>query len=270
MNKHFENYRFGELAQVFQAFWFDDLCDVYIEATKPTFAQKDVDTTATQTVLFTVYEQGLRLVHPMMPYISEELYQKLPNWAGKSESICIAPYPTLNGWKIDQDSTNYTFKLLYSIIKTARSLSSSLNLPNHAKPPVFLLQIGGAEEHKKRKEIVENNHNFVVTLAKVGKVIFAETKNDIPSGCIMGILQGIAEVYVDVKEYVDVKKDLERLEKKIEQNNGFIENIKKKMNVPNYEKAPEKVRNENQKKLDDFLLENAKLNESVENYKKLL
>jgi len=159
--------------------------------------------------------------------------------------------------------------LLYSIVKTSRSLGASVNLPHTAKPPVFLLQTGAVDQHKKVREIVESNQNFLITLAKVGKVVFANQKSDVPAGCIMGVLPGFAEVYVDVTEFVDVKKELERLLKKIEQNNGFIENIKKKINAPNYDKAPEKVRTENQKKLDDLLSENAKLNESLEAYKKL-
>lgn len=95
INSSFERYALGESANSFFNFWQYELCDVYLEATKPIFVggtQEEKELTA--LTLFVCLENGLRCLHPMMPFISEELYQKLPSFNGKAKSITIAPYPT--------------------------------------------------------------------------------------------------------------------------------------------------------------------------------
>ena len=94
INRSFERYTLGEAANAFYNFWQYELCDVYLEATKPIFATgSKEEKELTALTLFTCLEHGLRCLHPMMPFISEELYQKLPNFPGKVKSITIAPYP---------------------------------------------------------------------------------------------------------------------------------------------------------------------------------
>lgn len=95
INKNFSNYSLGEAANAFYNFWLYELCDVYLEATKPVFLTgTDEDKEATAMTLFLCIENGLRALHPMMPFITEELYQKLPEFPGKMKSITIAPFPT--------------------------------------------------------------------------------------------------------------------------------------------------------------------------------
>lgn len=95
INNNFERYNLGEAANAFYNFWLYELCDVYLQATKPVFisgTQEDKENTA--LTLFICIENGLRALHPMMPFISEELYQKLATFPGKAKSITIAPFPT--------------------------------------------------------------------------------------------------------------------------------------------------------------------------------
>jgi valyl-tRNA synthetase len=78
----------------FHAFWIHDFCDQYIESSKFIFYGEDESLKKeTATVLFHVIETGMRLLHPMMPFLTEELYQKLPDFDGKFESLCIGEYP---------------------------------------------------------------------------------------------------------------------------------------------------------------------------------
>lgn len=80
---------------------------------------------------FTLFDQGLRALHPLMPFITEELYQKLPTFSTKKESIVIADYPKVNGWHAKSVSNNINdqFALLNAIATSSRKLGSSVSLP---------------------------------------------------------------------------------------------------------------------------------------------
>lgn len=95
-NERFENYDFGYMVQGLYDFWLKELADYYIEALKPVMKSDDED--AKKAALNTLYiclDSGLRMLHPAMPYLTEELFQRLPHRKGEApESICIAPFPT--------------------------------------------------------------------------------------------------------------------------------------------------------------------------------
>lgn len=156
----------------------------------------------------------MRLLHPLMPFISEELYQKLPAWSGKAESIVIAPYPTPNNWGLDFKAIDAEFAFVNEVAKTIRSLAASVNLPNNVKPTIYTITSSNAD-----KEIIERNRGFILTLSKGGNVTFHITllnvkvsivskKEDIPKGCVMDVSVNNTEVYLNVKDYIDIPKEV--------------------------------------------------------------
>jgi len=206
-----------------------------------------------------------------MPFISEELYQKLPDFSGKCESICIAPYPKVNGWKIDIEKTNFEFDLLYGLVKTIRSMGASVNLPNNAKPVAYLLILKSATNISQIESVYLQNQEVITTLSKSGKLVFIKSKDEVPKGCIADVSCNCTEVHLSVKDYIDIPKEIERLEKKIAANNGLIDGLQKKMGVSDYEtKVPEKVRKENKEKLEGYQTDNTKLSESLTSFKKMI
>ena len=105
INSSFERFEFGEATTYFYNFWLYELCDVYLEASKPIFAGNNEDLKIeTSSTLFTCIETGLRLLHPMMPFLTEELYQKLPSFPDKKVSISIANYPAALETNIEDKS----------------------------------------------------------------------------------------------------------------------------------------------------------------------
>jgi len=95
VNKSFENYEFATATQSCYAFWLYDLCDNYLECLKPVFASDDNDRKAvSRRVLYTCLDYGLRLLSPFMPFITEELFQRLPRKNVEIPSICVAPFPS--------------------------------------------------------------------------------------------------------------------------------------------------------------------------------
>lgn len=168
INAHFTNYEFGEAANKFYAFWIYEFCDVYLELVKQIIYGSDAkEIEIANLVLLTILEEGLKLLHPMMPFITEELYQKLPNSNSKADSITIACYPIEKESLINKEN-EANFDELFGIVKTIRSLISSVNLPNNVKPKVFFLFIN---QDLSQKELIQNNKNLIVTLAKISEVM---------------------------------------------------------------------------------------------------
>lgn len=137
MQSQFVNFQMADASNGFHAFWIHDFCDQYIESTKFIFyGEEEALKKETALVLFHVIETGMRLLHPMMPFLTEELYQKLPAFEGKFESLCIASYPVMkNSW--DRSDSVTLFELFQGIVKKCRQLASSVNLPIKVKPDMF-------------------------------------------------------------------------------------------------------------------------------------
>ena len=118
-------------------------------------------------ILLNIVEGGLKLLHPMMPFLTEELYQKLPHTLTKAESITIASYPVANAEFIS-DELEGQFEDLFNVVKMIRSLSSSVNLPGNVKPKVFVLFVN---PDPKQREIMSKNNQLIVALSKSSDVI---------------------------------------------------------------------------------------------------
>lgn len=135
----FEKYDFGPMAQNIYDFWLKELADYYIEALKP--VMKGTDEEAKKAALNTLYlclDHGLKLLHPTMPYLTEELYQRLPHRKGEAfESICIATFPTevtsFGNQKVEEN-----FNDLKDMVSRFRSLIAALNIKNNQNPNIFI------------------------------------------------------------------------------------------------------------------------------------
>merc|ERR1719253_537571 len=96
MNLYLEQYAFADAVTRIYDFWLKELCGVYLELIKPRFHSKTPDhkdIEVARDVLYTCLDKGLRLLHPIIPFVTEELYQRLPESPTKAESICVAEYP---------------------------------------------------------------------------------------------------------------------------------------------------------------------------------
>ena len=171
INKTIEEYKFGETTISFHNFWLYELCDIYLEGIKPAFYKQNFNPILTQTALFACIEQGLRLLHPIMPFITEELYQKLPKFDDKGESIVIAKYPeNIEEWGKNSKEIEAQFEFIMNIVKTIRSMVAGFNLKPSDKPDVYLVFNGDPQEVKAFKELCQKEIELLVTLSKSDKV----------------------------------------------------------------------------------------------------
>ena len=137
-NTGFSEYNFPQATSALYNFWLYDLCDVYLEYLKPVFSSSDAGASLTaRTVLYTCLDTGLRLISPFMPYVSEELYQRLPRWSSSEPpSIMVTSYPTDTSCRNTQVETEV--ELVQKIVSVVRSSRADYNIPNKSKTSLHL------------------------------------------------------------------------------------------------------------------------------------
>eukprot|EP01022_Parablepharisma_sp_SALTPOND_P000803 TRINITY_DN105074_c1_g1_i1.p1 TRINITY_DN105074_c1_g1~~TRINITY_DN105074_c1_g1_i1.p1 ORF type:complete len:1027 (+),score=129.76 TRINITY_DN105074_c1_g1_i1:1225-4305(+) len=250
VNEDYESFNFGNAMNSLHDFWLHKLCDVYLEAVKPSLQAKADPKVmnAAHNTLYKCVHAGLRLLHPAMPFITEELFQRLPGPEAKTDSISTSPFPAFEAQYYHADYAAL-MDLLMDVVQSTRSMISTLNISPKNRPK---MEIACKDESK--LPFFGENASLISTLAKIGEV---ETRKDHAlEGCIMHVINPNISLYLQVKGMIDVKTEVARLEKKVGQLEGMAKKIQQKMSVKNYEtKVPEEVRKENNEKLNNTMHE---------------
>ena len=186
----------------FYNFWLYELCDIYLEATKPLFVSGSAEEKERAALtLFICLENGMRLLHPMMPFLSEELYQKLPNFGTKAQTITKAPYPVsleekLPGLKEHFDKIEEQFEIVNKFASSLRSVAASVNLPPQIKPNAYILT---------KEQIVLSQTDLLATLGKCSSINIIESEEKVPKGCGIAII-GNNKIFLELSAHIDINK----------------------------------------------------------------
>jgi valyl-tRNA synthetase len=264
-----EDYLFGNVTSALHDFWQHDLCDNYLEAIKPVMNGTDQDAKfASQCTLWLCLDYGLRLMHPLMPFVTEELWQRTPGYGVNLDkvydSIMLAPYPLGNpSWK--SQNAEESFKVVKNIVHCARSLRADYNLTPQQRPNFFLKC-----STPQMVAICSAEQDDIATLCKAGTVTVLDNK-PAPSGCAMHVMDETCQVNIELKGMVDFAAEIKKLEGKAGKLDPLIKVIENKKAKPAYEeKTPDKVKATNQTKLDKYLKEKADIFTAIEGFRKLL
>lgn len=238
-------------------FWLYDLCDYYIEYLKPSFyAQEPSEELKkafnnSREILYTCLDVGLRLISPFMPFISEELYQRLPRRQPESDppSICVTPYPVPQDFDTLRDvSLEQSVKLNQDAINKIRSLRADYQLTPKVKTDLFVQSFD-----KSIEESLQKLQDFVLIMTNGKSITFLDGQNAEqvpPVGCALSTLSDKCKLYIMLKGIIDIDKEEAKLNKKRETLVKQTEAIKKEASMPNYEtRVPEAVRQKNQEKV---------------------
>ncbi|XP_055357909.1 valine--tRNA ligase-like [Paramacrobiotus metropolitanus] len=266
-NAGFREYNFPRITTACYNFWLYELCDVYLECTKVVFAGSEESAKDTcRQVLYTALDVGLRLISPFMPFISEELYQRLPRRSQTAPpSICITPYPR------PEDATHWGNKdlenridLMMQVVRAARSLRADYNLAK-SKTPLFVLC-----QSADIQQILEPITLYTKTLTNSSDVTISSSDAAVPKGCGMLSVRHDCSVYLSLEGFIDVKKEMERLTDKQDKLFSMIERLKKATSIEGYlEKVPPEVRQQNAERLAQQEAEKQKLEETLATLKTL-
>jgi valyl-tRNA synthetase len=249
VNDSLREYRFNDSARAIYNFIWHEFCDWYIEAAK---TEPSLETTKT---LKEVLDSALRLLHPFMPFVTEELWQTISDRGGNS--IMLAPYPTEGKRDLEAEEQ---FSLVMDSIIGIRNIRGELNIP-----PSFELRAYIKTPSERVTSILKENTRYIKKLARVGDLVIG-TEVSKPKGSATAV-KGRLEIYVLV-EGIDIGKELKRLKKELTKTQESIALIEKKLlNEDFMKKAPPDVIEKERQKLSELSLKEEKLLEGIERLK---
>jgi len=259
-NEGFESYNFPKVTTALYNFWLYELCDVYLEYLKPLFASASPEVVATaKAVLYTCLDSGLKLISPLMPYISEELYQRLPKVTGAAvKSICVLDYPKDLTYR--DETIEKQIEFVQKISGIVRSTRADYNLPNKTKTDLYIRVFDDA----KLANEVRMYSDVLMTSAYANKIEVVEQDKDIPDGCAIVTVSDKCSAHLMLKGIIDPIKEVEKLGKKQDSLKTSLEKLKKSMLIKDYEKkVPEDIRQANGEKVSQTETEIVRLTEAM-------
>ena len=265
-----EEYRIADAAQAAYHFIWGELCDWYIELAKAGFRRAAADVEARskiQGTLVTVLDTSMRLLHPFMPFITEEIWQQLPKSSGTPQSIMITLYP-VRDVRFHDDASEASMALVQKIISAVRTIRTELNIPTSARLTVLL-----AINDDYKKTILEGYKTIIAEQAKCGDVRVRRTGASFSGEFVLNktatAMAGDVEVMVPLEGLVDTKAELNKLVKEKVKLEGDIAYYKKKLEDPNYlSRAPLEVIDKDKAKLAEMEAALAKLVIAIDRLKK--
>jgi valyl-tRNA synthetase len=244
VNKHTDRYDFGEAGRHLYNFIWDEFCDWYIEMAKlPLFGEDEQAKQTTRSVLVYVLDQILRMLHPMMPFVTEEIWQHLPH---EGESITVSQWPEVNEQDMNPTAAE-EMKRLISIIRSVRNIRSEVDTPM-SKPIDLLIQVDNAEV----KTALATQSHYIEKFCNTENLTI-DTKVTVPEKAMSAVITG-AELFLPLEGLIDVDKEIARLTQELEKLNKEVERVEKKLSNPGFvNKAPENVVQEEQRKKLDYI-----------------
>ena len=238
-----DKFDLGIAAQKIYDFAWTEYCDWYIEIVKPRLYGDDVE--AKKAALYTltyVLETILKLLHPYMPFITEEIYTYLPTVEG---SIVIAEWPHYKE-EDNMASEEEMMELAMDGIRNIRNARAEMDVPPSKKAKVIIVPT------EDKKSAVEATKEYFITLASASMVEIAETEENIPEDAVSVVING-AKIFIPLDELVDFEKEKERLTKEKAKLEGEIKRVNGKLSNQGFlAKAPESLVNEEKAKKEKF------------------
>ncbi|WP_456484854.1 valine--tRNA ligase [Desulfurobacterium sp.] len=256
VDKELTNYRFNDAAKAIYQFIWGELADWYVEFSKNRiYKGTETEKRTAAFVLFKVLRDAMKLLHPFMPFITEEIYQKLPN--KDAESIVIAPWPEEELLYEEAEIVD----TVREIIRGVRNVKAEVNIPPSTAVPI---EIKTGDE--KLKETIKIMEPGIQQLARVSSVNFTDKK---PEKALSFFLPGI-EVYVKVGDLIEIEKEIDKIDKKLKSLEKDIKKLEKKLSNENFlSRAPKEVIEKDRKKLEEIKEIYNKLSQTLDQLKNL-
>jgi len=238
-----DKYEFGEVGRLLYNFIWDDFCDWYIEMAKlPLYGEDEAAKKTTRSILAYVLDHTMRLLHPFMPFITEEIWQSLPH---KGESITVAAWPTVNEQLTDRAAAT-EMKLLVEVIRAVRNIRAEVNTPMSKQIPMRIK----AKDQDVLKQL-ENNRAYIERFCNTSSLNIS-TEVDSTEKSMSAVVTG-AEIILPIEGLINIEEEIKRLEKEREKLDKEVERVQKKLGNEGFlKKAPEKVIEEEKAKEKDY------------------
>ncbi|KAI8927212.1 hypothetical protein BC831DRAFT_453206 [Entophlyctis helioformis] len=265
-NASMEQFNFMHATSTIYQFWLYDLCDVYLEVCKGAIdnaASPEAKATA-QDVLYTCLDQGLRLLHPMMPFVTEELFQRIPRRAGDNTvTIMKAAYPVFRSdWEFTAAEAD--FEVVNAVAAGARSLLTEYNIRSNASVYVEVASDAHRELIASQSAIIRGLTRGIKTLETVAHGAAA------PSGCALQTISSAATVHLLVRGQLDIDVEIAKLHTKLGKVQALSAALEKVMAGDGYAaRVKAEVKEADAAKLKGYATEIETLTASIANFEKL-
>jgi valyl-tRNA synthetase len=242
-----DGYRFDHAAQAIYEFIWDNYCSWYLELSKPVLTSDSASEAAkrgTRRTLVRVLEATLRMTHPFMPFITEEIWQTIAPLAGKTgDSIMSQPYPSADDSKIDADAVS-EMEWVMEFITGIRSIRSQMNIPPKKQLPVIL-----KDSQQQDLDRLADNQEFLSRLANLESIDVLDGEAPAAATALVGKM----EILIPLEGLIDKDAEIQRLDKEITKLEKVIKQSSGKLNNENYvAKAPADVVQKERDKLTEL------------------
>jgi len=255
-NAGIDNFRFDDTTAAIYHFFWGELCDWFLEATKPVFNGDDEAAKAeTRHTLAWTLEATLRLIHPVMPFITEELWQRIPKPAASPSSIAVAELPKA-GRK--DDEAVMQMDIVQAVIGAARTVRSEREVHPGAQVPLSL-----RSDDEAVRALLEAERSSIEFLVKTETLTIEPCGGDRPAGAALTAGAGV-EVLITLKGIVDAEKELQRVNREVNKTDKNIAALDKKLSSKGFtERAPAEVVQEAREQLEAMKKRRALLDEAL-------
>ena len=251
VNENFDKYEMGLAATKIYDFIWESFCDWFIEITKPRLREGDI---GAQQVLLYVLTEILKLLHPFMPFITEEIFGAIPH---EGEALIIAPYPEYSeALSFPQDEAD--FESIMNVVKAIRSRRAEMNVPPSKRPHLIVAT--------EKTAVFEKSAVYMANLAYAGEMTVAAEPPADTAGMVTVVTED-AKLFMPMAELVDLEKEKARIEKELAKARKDIEGQEKKLANENFvSRAPERVVAVEREKLEKAKALAANLEESLKSF----
>ena len=249
-----EKYEIGEAGRHLYHFIWDDFCDWYIEMSKEIlFGEDETAKQTTRSILAHVLDQILRLLHPIMPFVTEEIWENIPH---EGESLVVAEYPTVRPELSDEAATK-GMDVLMELIRSVRNIRSEVNTPLSKKINILI---------KTNDETVETflsaNTSYIERFCNPEELTISKSI-EAPEEAMTAVITG-AEIYLPLAGLINIEEEIARLEKELDKWNKEVKRVQGKLaNEKFVSNAPEKIVQEEKAKEAEYLERQATVSDRI-------
>jgi len=256
----FEKFEFGEAGRLLYRFIWDDFCDWYIEMSKETLAGDDeAAKLTTRSILVYVLDNTLRLLHPIMPFVTEEIWQSVPH---VGESLVVATYPTVHPEQMDEQAAE-EMEFLMDFIRSVRTVRNEMNTPL-SKPINIIAKVSDAAHYA----ILKENESYIARFSNPEEFVYGEDV-EAPSDAVTSVITG-AEIYLPLAGLINIEDEIARLEKEAEKLQQEVDRVEKKLSNEKFvAKAPAAVVEAERAKGTDYQAQREAVLERIATLKKI-
>ena len=258
INENIKNYRIGETAHILYDFFWNSYCDWYVEIAKIQLQDSKLKAN-TQRVLRYVLDMSLRMLHPIMPHITERVWQLIPK---KSEfsAIIIAKFPVYEE-KLDFPKEAREMELVFETIKSLRNVRQSFNISTSLKMDI---EIRATEEEK---PVFEEIEAYIKRLAKVENITYADVNAPVPQKTATAVVSA-SKIVLSLENLIDFNEEIKRQQKKLDKLTGEKKSLAGRINNPKFvANAPKELIQQTKDRIAEIEIQESAINELIASLK---